>query len=81
MPGYDANAWFGVFAPAGTPPAVINRLYAEISRIVKLPEIRDRFLALGAEPAGTTPDQFAAFFRNEVAKWAKVVKESGAQID
>lgn len=81
VPGYDANAWFGVFAPAGTPPAVINRLYAEISRIVKIPEIRDRFLALGAEPAGTTPDQFAAFFRNEVAKWAKVVKESGAQID
>ena len=81
VPGYDANAWFGVFAPAGTPPAVINRLHAEIAKIVKVPEIRERFLALGAEPAGTTPDQFAAFFRNEVAKWAKVVKESGAQID
>lgn len=81
VPGYDANAWFGVFVPAGTPPAVINRLHAEISRIVKIPEIRDRFLALGAEPAGTTPAQFAAFFRNEVAKWAKVVKESGAKID
>ena len=81
VPGYDANAWFGVFVPAGTPPAVINRLHAEVSRIVKIPEIRDRFLALGAEPAGTTPEQFAAFFRNEVAKWAKVVKEPGAQID
>ncbi len=81
VPGYDANAWFGVFVPAGTPPAVINRLHAEISRIVKIPEIRDRFLALGAEPAGTTPDQFARFFRNEVAKWAKVVKESGAQVE
>lgn len=81
VPGYDANAWFGVFVPAGTPPAVINRLYSEISRIVKIPEIRDRFRALGAEPAGTTPAQFAAFFRNEVAKWAKVVKESGAQVE
>ena len=81
VPGYDANAWFGVFVPAGTPPAVINRLYAEISRILKIPEIRDRFRALGAEPAGTTPGEFAAFFRSEVAKWAKVVKESGAQVE
>ena len=81
VPGYDANAWFGVFVPAGTPAAVINRLHGEISRIVKVPEMRDRFLALGAEPVGSTPEQFAAFFRAEVAKWAKVVKESGAQID
>jgi tripartite-type tricarboxylate transporter receptor subunit TctC len=78
---YDANAWFGVFAPAGTPDAVIARLQTEISKILKAPEIRDRFLALGAEPVGSTPEQFAAFYRNEVAKWAKVVKDSGAQID
>jgi tripartite-type tricarboxylate transporter receptor subunit TctC len=81
VPGYDANAWFGVFAPTGTPDAVIARLQSEISRIVKVPEVRDRFLALGAEPVGNTPEQFAAFYRNEVLKWAKVVKESGAQID
>ena len=81
VPGYDANAWFGVFAPTGTPEAVIARLQSEISRIVKVPEVRDRFLALGAEPVGNTPEQFAAFYRNEVLKWAKVVKESGAQID
>jgi tripartite-type tricarboxylate transporter receptor subunit TctC len=81
VPGYDANAWFGVFAPAGTPDAVIARLQAEISRIVKVPEIRDRFQALGAEPVGSTPEQFAAFYRNEVLKWGRVVKESGAQID
>jgi tripartite-type tricarboxylate transporter receptor subunit TctC len=81
VPGYDANAWFGVFAPAGTPDAVIARLQGEINRIVRVPEIRDRFQALGAEPVGSTSEQFAAFYRNEVAKWAKVVKESGAQID
>ena len=81
VPGYDANAWFGVFAPAGTPDAVIARLQGEISKIVKIPEIRDRFLALGAEPVGSTPEQFAAFYRAEVLKWAKVVKDSGAQID
>jgi len=81
VPGYDANAWFGVFAPAGTPVTVINRLHSEIARIVNLPDIRDRFLALGAEPVGSTPEQFSAFYRKEVAKWAKVVKDSGAQID
>jgi tripartite-type tricarboxylate transporter receptor subunit TctC len=81
VPGYDANAWFGVLTPAGTPDAVIARLQSEISKIIKVPEIRDRFLALGAEPVGSTPEQFAAFYRNEVAKWSKVVKESGAQID
>ncbi|MDB5810773.1 MAG: hypothetical protein JWN94_2895 [Betaproteobacteria bacterium] len=81
VPGYDANAWFGVFAPAGTPDAVIGRLQNEISKILKQPDIRERFLALGGEPVGSTPEQFAAFYRSEVAKWAKVVKESGAQID
>jgi tripartite-type tricarboxylate transporter receptor subunit TctC len=81
VPGYDANAWFGIFAPAGTPPAVVNRLNADIVRIVKLPETRDRFLALGAEPVGSTAEGFGAFFRNEIAKWAKVVKESGARVE
>ncbi|MCE9638755.1 MAG: hypothetical protein K8S22_01165 [Betaproteobacteria bacterium] len=60
---------------------MIARLQGEISKIVKIPEIRDRFLALGAEPVGSTPEQFAAFYRAEVLKWAKVVKDSGAQID
>ena len=81
VPGYDANAWFGVFAPAGTPDAVVNRLQSEIAKILKQPDIRERFVTLGAEPVGSTPEQFATFYRNEVAKWAKVVKESGAQID
>ena len=81
VPRYNANAWFGVFAPTGTPEAVIARLQSEISKIVKIPEIRDRFLALGAEPVGSTPEQFAAFYRAEVLKWDKVVRESGAQID
>jgi tripartite-type tricarboxylate transporter receptor subunit TctC len=81
VPGYDANAWFGIFAPAGTPDSVIARLQSEIAKILKAPEIRERFVTLGAEPVGSTPEQFATFYRSEVAKWAKVVKESGAQID
>ncbi|MES2564377.1 MAG: tripartite tricarboxylate transporter substrate binding protein [Pseudomonadota bacterium] len=81
VPGYDANAWFGIFAPAGTPQAIVNRLNAEIVRIVKLPETRERFLTLGAEPVGSTAEQFGAFFKTEVAKWARVVKESGARVE
>jgi tripartite-type tricarboxylate transporter receptor subunit TctC len=81
VPGYDANAWFGVFVPTGTPTTIISRLHQEIVKIIKLPDIRDRFLALGAEPLGSSPEQFSHFFRLEVAKWAKVVKASGAQID
>ena len=79
--GYEANAWFGVFAPAGTPDAIIARLHAEIAKIVKVPDMRERFAALGAEPVASTPTEFATFYRNEVGKWAKVVKDSGAQID
>jgi tripartite-type tricarboxylate transporter receptor subunit TctC len=81
LPGYDANAWFGIFVPAGTPQSVIDRLNAETVKILKLPDTRERFLALGAEPVGDTPAEFGSFFRNEVAKWAKVVKSSGAQVD
>jgi tripartite-type tricarboxylate transporter receptor subunit TctC len=81
VPGYDANAWFGFFVPAGTPQPTINRLNAEIVKIVKLPETRERFITLGAEPVGSTPAEFGAFFRNEVEKWAKVVKSSGARVD
>ena len=60
---------------------MVDRLNAEIVKVVKLADTRDRFLALGAEPVGSTPDQFGAFFRNEVAKWARVVRESGAHVE
>jgi tripartite-type tricarboxylate transporter receptor subunit TctC len=70
-----------VFVPAGTPQAVIDRLNAEIVKIVQLPDTRERFLSLGAEPVGSTPAEFGKFFRDEVGKWGKVVKSSGAQVD
>jgi len=81
VPGYDANSWFGVFAPAGAPPAVINRLHTELVRILKAPDVKERLASFGAEPVGSDPARFAAFFRNEVAKWGKVVRDSGARID
>lgn len=81
VPGYDANSWFGVFAPTGTPPAVIARVHGELIKILKAPDVRERLASFGAEPVGTDPAQFATFFRNEVAKWGKVVRESGARVD
>lgn len=76
---FEAASWFGVMAPAGTPPPILNRLAAEIEGIVSAPQMRERFLAIGAEPVWNTPQEFAAFFRQDVERWAQVVKASGAK--
>jgi len=78
VPGYDAVGWFGVIAPAGAPKDAIAKLNAEIVRIMALPEVRDRALAVGAEPSTGTPEAFAAFIAAEIPKWGRVVKASGA---
>jgi len=81
VPGYEMAAWFGVLAPAGTPRNVIAALHREMANILKQPEIRERFAKLGAEPVGSTPEEFEAFIKAEIAKWAKVVKEAGIKAD
>jgi tripartite-type tricarboxylate transporter receptor subunit TctC len=81
IPGVIAVAWFGIHAPAGTPKAVIARLHDEAVKVVGEPSIRDRFLADGADPVGSTPDQFHNFVANEVGKWTKVVKASGIKAE
>ena len=89
LPGFEATSWFGVLAPAGTPPAIINRLNAEINKWLQSPDGKEKLLAQGAliEPrgesvtAGGSPEQFAAFIRSETDKWAKVIKASGAKVD
>ena len=81
LPGFEASSWFGVLAPAGTPPAVITRLNAEVDKWLQTPEAKEQLLAQGAQAAGDTPEQFAAFIRSETGKWAKVVKASGAKVD
>jgi tripartite-type tricarboxylate transporter receptor subunit TctC len=81
VPGFSAVGWYGVLAPAGTDATIVNKLSAEINRILKLPEVSERLSSLGAEPTGSTPDEFAAHIRTEIAKWGKVVRESGARIE
>lgn len=81
LPGYAAESWFVLMAPAGTPPAIVNRVSAEVDKILKKPEIIERFKGLGAEPVGGTPEQLGQFITSETTKWSQVVKSSGAKID
>ncbi len=81
VPGYDANAWFGLFVPAATPKDVIARLNAEVNKGLQTADMRERLRLLGATPGSGTPEQFAALFRDELAKWAKVVKSAGVRVD
>jgi len=74
VPGFEVNVWYGLLAPRGTPRKIIMKISEDVSRIVKTPEVRERFAALGADAEGTTPAEFSNYFRGDVAKWAKVVK-------
>jgi len=78
---FDASSWFGLFAPAGTPRAIVDKIQADVARALAVPEVRERFLAQGADPGGMSSDQFAAFIRAETEKWTRVVKFSNARVD
>lgn len=81
VPGYEASAWFGIMAPAGTPKDVVARLNAEGRKILALPDVRERFDQQGAIASPGSPEEFGEFIRAEIAKWGKVVKASGAKVD
>jgi tripartite-type tricarboxylate transporter receptor subunit TctC len=81
LPGFEVNNWIGLFAPAGTPPEIVRRWNAEVMRIMRSPEIQARLPAEGARFSPNSPEQFAAFVKSEIAKWAPVVKASGAKVD
>jgi tripartite-type tricarboxylate transporter receptor subunit TctC len=81
FPGYEDYTWIAFFAPTGTPKAIVDRLNKNISAIVTSPESKERLAVLGFDPVNNTPEQFAAYVKVEVAKWAKVIKESGAKVD
>lgn len=79
--GFEAISWAGACAPGGTPKPIVDRLYNEIAKALKLPDIRERLLRDGIEPIGSTPEQFTEHTKKEAVKWSKVVKESGARVD
>ena len=79
VPGYEATNWFGTAVPAKTPPAIVSKLSQEIGRVLRMPDVRERLLSQGMEPVSNTPDEFAAYIRSEMTKWARVVKASGAK--
>ena len=81
IPGVIAVAWFGIHAPSATPKAIIARLHDEAVKVVREPSIRDRFLADGADPVGSTPDEFGRFVASEIGKWTKVVKAAGIKAE
>jgi tripartite-type tricarboxylate transporter receptor subunit TctC len=81
LAGYEVGSWQGVFAPVGTPPAIVKRLNAEIVKIINMPDVKEKLVGLGAEPVGNTPEEFSALVKTEVVKWAEVVKKSGAKVD
>jgi tripartite-type tricarboxylate transporter receptor subunit TctC len=81
LPGYEVSGWSGMFAPAGTPRAAIDRLAGETAKILREPGVKERFLTQGAEPAVKMPDEFAAFVDSEIVKWKKVVEFSGARAE
>ena len=79
LPGYEAIGWFGLLAPAATPQAVIDKLSQDANKVLAEPEVRQKMLALGAEPSGNSPAQFASFIRTDMAKWARLMAERGIQ--
>ena len=81
LKGFEATSWFGLLAPAGTSPDIVNRVQQEVARALNTPTIKEKMLSQGATPSGNTPSQFAALIESEHKKWAQVVKISGARVD
>jgi tripartite-type tricarboxylate transporter receptor subunit TctC len=79
--GFETGSWFGLQVPAATPRDIVNKLHAETTRAIGLPEIRNRMQPEGAEFIGDTPEQFAAYIRSEIEKWGRAVKASGAKAE
>ena len=81
LPDYDAAAWIGYLAPRGTPPEVLNRLAGEIQKAMQAPELKERYLALGLEPAANTPEQMGAFLKTEQARYGKIIRDANIKVE
>ena len=80
IPGYDAAAWIGYHAPAGTPREIVVRLATEIQKAMLSPDMKDRYIALGLDQAANTPDEFAAMMRSELDRYAMIIKNAGIKV-
>ena len=81
LPGFECASWYGLWAPAGTPAEIVNRLNEHVRRSVALPETREKLIAQGATPNVNTPPEFAGYIRDEYAKWAKVIQTANIKLD
>ena len=81
LKGFDASSWFGLLAPAGTPPDIVNRIQQEVAKSLNSPAVKEKLLAQGAIPGGNSPQDFSKMIASEIKKWAQVVKASGAKVD
>jgi tripartite-type tricarboxylate transporter receptor subunit TctC len=81
VPGFEMTSWNGLAFPAGTPKEIITRVYQETLKAIQIPEVREKLSSLGADPVGSTPEQFAAFIQAETKKWAKVIKDANVKVD
>ena len=81
LPGYEATSWFGIVGPANMPADILNKDSTVLMAAINSPSVKEKYLAMGAQPVGNTPAQFATFIKNEITKWTKVVKDSGAKVD
>jgi tripartite-type tricarboxylate transporter receptor subunit TctC len=81
VPGYEFNNWYGVMGPAGMPRAMVDTLNAEVHRILALPDVRERFSSLGADPMPSTPEKFAAVMKSDADKWGRIIKQAGVRAE
>ena len=81
LPGFEVNVWYGLFAPRGTSPKILDKIASDVNQLLKTPEMRERFTGLGVEADGTTPTEFRAYFRNDMERWRKVVRAAGVSAD
>jgi tripartite-type tricarboxylate transporter receptor subunit TctC len=81
VPGFELTNWFALVVPAGTPPDRIAKLYADVSVVLKHKDVGEKFTEMGADPVGSTPEQFGAFMKSESAKWARLIKEANIRAE
>jgi tripartite-type tricarboxylate transporter receptor subunit TctC len=81
LPGFEAVSWYGLLAPAGTPPAVINRLQAEVAKVMRTPELTEKLASIGAVAVTNTPEQFGVLIRKEQAQYQQIIRRAGIRVE